>query len=193
MHCFLKGNSPEGSTVIPKILPLLHAFGGFLLHDCLQNPLCVHFSVSKAILCLWGQIWLLGNPKVNPSSAQWSVCVGVVVSVISCHNIAAKEITRKTSGTHNKYYLAYDSAGIQLIWAGFGWSWQVWLMRLQSADLVWACQISREQPNDSGLEWPHLNIWGTQLCLTCLSFSIRLAGGIFSGWWQRHKEKETSM
>lgn len=81
--------------------------------------------------------------------------------------------------------------------AGLGWFWLI-LAGLDCVSAVsWSClSLLRYLGNScmiAGPEWPHLNILGTQLCLICLSSSIRLVGGILWGWWQRHKEKETSV
>lgn len=170
--------------------------GGFFYVTAFRTHY-VFISVSlRQFFVFRDRFGFLEKSKVNPSSAQWSVCVVVVVSVISCHSTAAKKkkTTRKTSGTHNKYYLAHDSAGIQLI---LGWFWLI-LAGLDCVSAVsWSClSLLRYLGNScmiAGPEWPHLNILGTQMCLICLSSSIRLAGDILWGWWQRHKEKETSV
>lgn len=106
--------------------------------------------------------------------------VWVIVSVINCHSIAAKETTTKTSGTHsNEFYLAPGSAAVQPIWAGFtahGGACSFVCGQLILAELA---QISSSWMM-GGLEGPHLEYLGDSVLLD-LFFTLQQAGwGIFS-------------
>lgn len=139
---------------------------------------------SEPIMCsfqyLWGNSLFLGADlafrKFIPKSVRAQINeVWVIASGISCHSIAARETTTKTSGTHDsEYYLAHGSTG-------FGWT------GLGSADLGRVCFCvcgllvlrllmylgsSGMMAGWNGLTLEYL---GTQLCLTCLSSSRRLA------------------
>lgn len=163
MLSFLKSNSPEGSTLIPKMLSLLHAFLWFLASDDLQNLLHVHFIVCKAILCSLAQIWLLEKFfQSQSSSEQWNVCMCKCISFqwpqYCCkrnNNKTLKDSQQWMSFSSGLYRTSAELGWVWLILAGLvhvsvvSWSWWSLLMDMGSSWMTTA------------LEWPYSGIsWG---------------------------------